>query len=617
MRAMIGVVLALLASAAGAQQVIPPNPSVLLGQPNTWLAGQTFGGGIALNNANLLFGALYSSGPTPATPGTDCVPGNLVTVSGGTSTTAATARFQDCQAVSATIAAAGSGGTNGACTVTGTTGTVGLNGGTLFQASVTISGNAISAVNSISRAGDYIANPTTIAAEPVTGCSLSGAQLNVVMGDLFFSVQNTGSYTIPPNSPVSVSGSNATLPVSFGPIAATVLFPNYNQAHAPGGDNFYLGSNALGALTTGYFNLAIGVNALSLNTTGPESVAIGWNAGQNYVGTGGSGNVLIGVAAGRNLTTGTANVAIGTDALNGGATTSTGNVVIGQSAASGGGSDLGSNNVIVGQNAMKNGTSGRVTIVAIGANVMSGKSDNSSVPARMTVIGSGALNGANLGSPARTVVIGDITGGSAFAASDSVLIGSTAGNNITSGGSEVIIGSNTGASVTTGSSNTLIGKNVAQTTLVSGNNNVLVGTNSSCDTAAAGTSNTIQLCAGSTAVYSATGGGTPSTSASTIAGTLNVVGALSQNGTAISPALSGTTSSIGGGALLAGACASGTVAVTNSTTAMAVAATPVTYPGDGAYWMGYVSTNGTVTVKVCAAVALTPSASTYNVRVIQ
>lgn len=81
--------------------------------------------------------------------------------------------------------------------------------------------------------------------------------------------------------------------------------------------------------------------------------------------------------------------------------------------------------------------------------------------------------------------------------------------------------------------------------------------------------------------------------------------------------LSGTTGSIGGGVLLAGACTSGTVSVGSSTTAMAVVATPVTYPGDGVTWAGYVSTSGTVTVKVCVIVGLTPGASTYNVRVIQ
>lgn len=51
--------------------------------------------------------------------------------------------------------------------------------------------------------------------------------------------------------------------------------------------------------------------------------------------------------------------------------------------------------------------------------------------------------------------------------------------------------------------------------------------------------------------------------------------------------LTGTTGSIGGGALLAGACVSGTVAVTGSTTAMTVSVTPNTYPGDGTlfFWL--------------------------------
>lgn len=81
--------------------------------------------------------------------------------------------------------------------------------------------------------------------------------------------------------------------------------------------------------------------------------------------------------------------------------------------------------------------------------------------------------------------------------------------------------------------------------------------------------------------------------------------------------LSGTTGSIGGGLLTAGSCTSGTVAIVGATTSMGVAATPVTYPGDGSTWDAYVSAPGTVTVKVCAVIALTPTASTYNVRVLQ
>ena len=81
--------------------------------------------------------------------------------------------------------------------------------------------------------------------------------------------------------------------------------------------------------------------------------------------------------------------------------------------------------------------------------------------------------------------------------------------------------------------------------------------------------------------------------------------------------LSGVSGSIGGGALAGGACASGTVSITGATTSMVATADPNTYPGDGAEWQAYVSAAGTVTVKVCALVALTPTASTYNVRVLQ
>lgn len=85
----------------------------------------------------------------------------------------------------------------------------------------------------------------------------------------------------------------------------------------------------------------------------------------------------------------------------------------------------------------------------------------------------------------------------------------------------------------------------------------------------------------------------------------------------LSQTLTGTTTSITGTSLAAGACDTGTATVAASTTAMGVVATPVTYPGDGFYWVGYVSTAGTVTVKVCATAAGTPTSSAYNVRVIQ
>jgi hypothetical protein len=79
----------------------------------------------------------------------------------------------------------------------------------------------------------------------------------------------------------------------------------------------------------------------------------------------------------------------------------------------------------------------------------------------------------------------------------------------------------------------------------------------------------------------------------------------------------GTTASIGGGALAAGACASANTTVTGAATTMTVTTSPNTYPGDGHVWQSYVSAADTVTTKVCAIVAGTPTAGTYNIRVIK
>lgn len=76
-----------------------------------------------------------------------------------------------------------------------------------------------------------------------------------------------------------------------------------------------------------------------------------------------------------------------------------------------------------------------------------------------------------------------------------------------------------------------------------------------------------------------------------------------------------TTSTISPGLLAPGKCVARTVSVTGATTAMVAVASPVHYPGDGSYWLAYVSAAGTVTVKVCATIAMTPEATAYNVSV--
>ena len=84
------------------------------------------------------------------------------------------------------------------------------------------------------------------------------------------------------------------------------------------------------------------------------------------------------------------------------------------------------------------------------------------------------------------------------------------------------------------------------------------------------------------------------------------------------PYYSGTTGSIGGGALLVGQCATGTASVANASTGQPVSASPsdgTNIMGTGVDVMATVTANGTVTVNVCAIIAVTPAAKTYNVRV--
>lgn len=97
---------------------------------------------------------------------------------------------------------------------------------------------------------------------------------------------------------------------------------------------------------------------------------------------------------------------------------------------------------------------------------------------------------------------------------------------------------------------------------------------------------------------------------------ITITGSLFVATRAVIPPFSATSASIGGGALGAGACASTATTVTGATSSMVAVVSPNTYPGDGNTFYGYISAANTVTVKVCAIIAGTPTASTYNIRVI-
>lgn len=110
---------------------------------------------------------------------------------------------------------------------------------------------------------------------------------------------------------------------------------------------------------------------------------------------------------------------------------------------------------------------------------------------------------------------------------------------------------------------------------------------------------------------------------SSTSGVMQVTSTLTVAGTAVKGALVGTTGSIGGSLLAAGACSSATTTVTGATTAMAVTASPAggVDPTNGGI-LGVsidplITATDTVKVSVCSPIVGTPTAANYNVRVIQ
>lgn len=194
-------------------------------------------------NGYMIGASYFISAASPATPGTGYVPGDTITLAGGTYAGVGVLTVATTQGVSATVAAGGTGGTNGTQTVTGTTGT-----GTKFQASVTVAANAITAVLSITVPGSYTVNPTILTAEPVTGAGLTGAQLSVVMGALT-ATPNINQYSAQPTNPVSQAstsgvGTGATWNLTFTeaslPVLITLDLPFSNPLSATQQDGFGL-----------------------------------------------------------------------------------------------------------------------------------------------------------------------------------------------------------------------------------------------------------------------------------------------------------------------------------------------------------------------------------------
>ncbi|MCW3476558.1 glycoside hydrolase family protein [Limobrevibacterium gyesilva] len=146
-----------------------------------------------------------------AAPGAGYVPGDILTLQGGKYAQPAKLAVVATQVVSARIVHGGSGGTDGVSTVTGTSGD-----GVPFQASVTISGGALRAVNAITAGGHYTRNPANLASEPVAGANLTGATLALSMG---VGVTTQGKKATTPTAYVADFGSYIALPTGEVPLS--------------------------------------------------------------------------------------------------------------------------------------------------------------------------------------------------------------------------------------------------------------------------------------------------------------------------------------------------------------------------------------------------------------
>jgi len=262
---------------------------------------------------------------------------------------------------------------------------------------------------------------------------------------------------------------------------------------ATGYYNFFAGEQAGYGNTTGDFNVAIGYQALFYNATLGQNVAIGYqallglsagdtaysaNVGIGYeagewIKSGATGNVLLGVQAGRNIQTASYCMFIGSAA--GYYQRGNDNVAIGNLAMRGVGDSLAVGNVNIGSRAGCDTVSGAAYNVNIGhsAGYFTEAGDYN------VAIGYRAGQGVDGSSHFYNVFIGTDAGKLVSTASSCVMLGYLTGSAVTTGGDHVLLGENAGASLTTETGCVMIGHDAGQNATAS---NVLYIANSNTAT---------------------------------------------------------------------------------------------------------------------------------------
>ena len=218
-------------------------------------------------------------------------------------------------------------------------------------------------------------------------------------------------------------------------------------------DNVAIGHNA-GVNAAANYNTIVGSlagssadNATTAQLTGASNVLVGYAAGYDL--TTGPGNVLIGTSAGENMTSGDYNVAIGFQAADGLAGGSDYNIAIGYDAL--GGSTLGSHSIAIGANALlvaHNSTSKNLAI--------------------------GASAGQTISTGTQNVLIGHEAGSTIAAANNNTAVGYNA-LKLATGGDSTAVGYLAGAAISTGGFNTTVGAYALALANGDEDNNTVVG----------------------------------------------------------------------------------------------------------------------------------------------
>lgn len=226
--------------------------------------------------------------------------------------------------------------------------------------------------------------------------------------------------------------------------------------------------SSIGVGAVGTDNVYVGYHAGHATTTANDNTGIGTLALSSQTGSGAGGNVAVGSAALKALTTGSSNVAVGFTALQSAIDVmdcvavgryalqsnvhGLNNTAVGSGALGLGGADVGNDNTAVGMDAGSKVTTGsQNTYVGMHAGA------NNLIAQNETAVGWHALENSNTGS---NTAVGSFAGNGVTTGTQNTFMGLNAGQSIVTSGSNVVVGGNAGRTGTTDVANmTLLGHN--------------------------------------------------------------------------------------------------------------------------------------------------------------